>query len=228
MANKTATATVPAATVPAAPTAAPLATPATSTAIPAAVAPAAKAKKETISDRKYFTATGVECLLEEASYMSYILVWDKYKTEEFKYQPAPGLSPADRWFALFGFPTKVGNVVNSWKTAAPHLRAATPNEAIRDFLLRVNDPVTPSWKDTAPTGARIDFTLMAQAVLDTAGKGAATLKLKDGTYDVAGLAKKLETDVDFLSVVRRNPPTTARYGELIGKPTSSLDDILSM
>lgn len=159
------------------------------------------ATKAKVSERGLLLADGKEAdNMNVATGGSYKLVANG---KEFVYQY--GQNPhLDRFFGIFGFHTKIGNVANTVLNDAKEPGTADDAAAeIEDFLASAGNGV---WREASEgsRGPKYDKDTLAEAlhgVLQAAGKA---------TTDVAGYLAKLE-DKSYYAKVRANTEVMAAY-----------------
>jgi hypothetical protein len=173
-----------------------------------------------VSNREFLKADGsIADRMEESDGARYTLL-DPAGNHDLDY--IFGKNPnADKWFANFGFHTKVGNVANTVLNDKDE--PGTPSEAanaIREFLAGIASGIWAAER-TGGVAQRIDKDALAGsivAVAEAAGKVADYQKIRD----------KLESDPQYVRAARQVPAVATEYATRVGKPAKSVDDLLAI
>jgi hypothetical protein len=178
-----------------------------------------KQKREKTSDRLWLDAQGNEVHEEKAVKGRYTLTLAGH-TGSVEFEPKTS-DPATRMCAIFGWLTRAGNIVNTWKHEKGD-KAASPVDEINSWMALMSDPQNPVWLDRTPgaVGAKVDRQVLARAVIEVSAAAGRT------DLDEAAVWQKLVENDDFFKTVRAVPAISAKYAELVGRSTKSLDDVL--
>lgn len=185
---------------------------------------AAEPTRTKIANREWINDEGKAVNEEEATGFSYEFLG---RTKEGISIPPDGevftrylkdMSEAERnMCALFGAITLSGNVTNTWMGDKDADKPAKAKDAI---AARFGDLFTGKWVDrTGAVGARVDKDVLAEAIVQIA-EAAGTPK------DKAAVREKLESD-EFAKSIRSVPAIAAKYSELMGRKSPSLDALLA-
>lgn len=177
-----------------------------------------------IANREWIDDEGKSVDEEEATGFSYEFLG---RTKEGITIPADGekftrylkdMSEAEKnMLALFGAVTLSGNVTNTWMGDKDADKPAKAKDAI---AARFGDLYNGKWVDrTGAVGARVDKDVLAEAIVQIA-EAAGTPK------DKAAVREKLEND-EFAKSIRSVPAIAAKYSELMGRKSPSLDALLA-
>lgn len=175
----------------------------------------ATTKRKQVSKRLFLNDAGDEVeKIEEATGGRYVLLSPSgNKALDYKF----GANPAkDRQFAVFGFHTKIGNVVNTVLNDKDE--PGSPDDAHKEAETWLAGDV---WAERAAggVGARIDKDALAAAIVavaTAAGK----------SPDPLAIRQKLEDDPVFVRTARQVPDIANEYATRVGKPTKTVDDLL--
>lgn len=130
-----------------------------------------------------------------------------------------------RMLAIFGALTLMGNLANTWKTEKGE-KPDSPIEIIGERFALLEDG---KWIDRSAgaVGTRIDKDVLAEAiVLVTEEAGKVPTKFADVGEFKAAVRQRLEDDAPYVRSVRQVAPINAKYAELVGRTTKSVDDVL--
>jgi hypothetical protein len=177
-----------------------------------------------IANREWIDDSGASVNEEDATGFSYEFLG---RTKEGIAIPADGekftrylkdMSEAEKnMLALFGAVTLSGNVTNTWMGDKDADKPAKAKDAI---AARFGDLFNGKWVDrTGAVGARVDKDQLAHAICDIAEKAGDP---KDWTK----VREKLEND-EFAKSIRSVPAIAAKYSELMGRKSPSLDALLA-
>ena len=173
--------------------------------------------RKKVSKRSFLTANGGEAeKMEESAGARYTLLGEGGGDFDYVYGQNP---TADKFYANFGFHTKIGNVANTVLNNKED--PGTPADAagaIKEFMDGVTNGV---WAErTGGVGAKIDLDALAGAVVAAAeSKGRSDL-------DVREVREKLESDKALVRKVRQVPDIAAEYNKRVGKVVS-LDEAMA-
>jgi hypothetical protein len=177
-----------------------------------------KSSRKTVSKREFLKADGsIADRMEESDGARYTLL-DPAGNHDLDYQF--GANPnADKWFANFGFHTKVGNVANTVLNDKDE--PGTPGDAaaaIKEFLAGI---AAGTWAERAAGGiaVRIDKDALAGSIV-------AVAESKGKTADYQKIRDKLESDPQYVRAARQVPEVATEYAKRVGKPAKSVDDLL--
>lgn len=176
-----------------------------------------KPSRKQVSKRGFLKADGTEAeRMEEAQGARYTLL-DPAGNHDLDYQF--GKDPnADKWFAIFGYHTKIGNVANTVLNDKDD--PGTPTDAaaaIKEFLTQV---AAGTWAErTGGVAIRIDKDALAASIVTVA-------ESKGKTADYAKIRQKLEEDPQYVRAARQVTEVAAEYAKRVGKPAKTVDDLL--
>jgi len=120
--------------------------------------------------------------------------------------------------ALFGAVTLSGNVTNTWMGDKDADKPAKAKDAI---AARFGDLFNGKWVDrTGAVGARVDKDVLAEAICQIA-------EAAGDPKDKAKVRAKLEDSDEFAKSIRSVPAIAAKYSELMGRKSPSLDALLA-
>jgi len=173
-------------------------------------------KRKQVSQRDFIDSQkNVVDKVEDAAGARYTL---KATNAAFDY--VYGVDPvADRYFAIFGFHTKIGNVANTVLNDKDSPGdAAAAGDSIQEFLALVADG---KWAERAPggVGAKIDKDALCNAIVTVA-------QAQGKEVDQAAIRQKLEDEPAFVRTARQVPAIAQEYAKLTGKGNKTLDDLL--
>lgn len=178
--------------------------------------------KEKTSDRLYLRLNSKgeleDCDIGECTVSRYKLDW-RGVTGEYDSAIDPAGSFEQRTSHAFGWGTKLGNVVNTWKRAAVHTRVESPKVAIEEFINGVRDLKEPTFHGRKRgAGPRFNMLKLAEAFILSAKENGEKFPSAEWT-DAAWVASvQLEIpDSPVLDAIRTNPKVMAKYDALIGK-----------
>lgn len=185
---------------------------------------AAEPTRTKIANREWINDAGESVNEEDATGFSYEFLG---RTKEGITIAADGekftrylkdMSEAEKnMLALFGAVTLSGNVTNTWMGDKDADKPAKAKDAI---AARFGDLFNGKWVDrTGAVGARVDKDVLAEAIVQIA-EAAGTPK------DKAAVREKLEND-EFAKSIRSVPAIAAKYSELMGRKSPSLDALLA-
>lgn len=177
----------------------------------------ASTKRKQVSKRLFLNATGDEVeKIEEASGGRYLLLSPTgNKALDYMF----GANPAkDKQFAIFGFHTKIGNVVNTVLNDKDE--PGSPDDAHKEAESWLAGDV---WAERGAggVGARIDKDALAASIV-----AVATAAGKEIAYD--RVRQKLEEDPQYVRAARQVPAVATEYATRVGKATKTVDDLLNV
>lgn len=177
----------------------------------------AKRERKEVSSRDFLdTAGNVVDKIEEATGARYTL---KETGQNFDMQFGEAGKPGTM-FAIFGFHTKVGNVVNTVLNDKNEPGDATDAGAsATEFLTLIQQG---KWAERAAGGAavRIDKDALANAIVTVAQNSTPPKQV-----DQAAIRQKLEDDPTFVRTARQVPAIAQEYAKLTGK-AKTVDELL--
>lgn len=186
---------------------------------------AAEPTRTKIANREWIDDEGKSVNEEDATGFSYEFLG---RTKEGITIPADGevftrylkdMSEAEKnMCALFGAITLSGNVTNTWMGDKDADKPAKAKDAI---AARFGDLFNGKWVDrTGAVGARVDKTQLAHAIVEISTAAG-------DPKDFAKVLAKLEDSEEFAKSIRSVPAIAAKYSELMGRKSPSLDALLA-
>lgn len=185
-----------------------------------ATAPAAE-KRKAVSKRLYLLADGTETdKIESATGARYMLL-DPAGNHSFDQQFGDAGHFATMC-AIFGFHTKVGNVVNTVLNDKDEPGSPSEAAAAASAWIEAASAAEPVWAERAAGGeARIDRDALAGAI-------AAVAAAAGHTPDLVRIRQRMEDEKGYVTKARKNPDIAKEYAARVGSTakTVTVDDLL--
>jgi hypothetical protein len=186
----------------------------------------AEPERKKIANRLWIDDSGAEVPEEQATGIAYEFLG---RTKDGVTIPADGkrfvryfrdMSEVEiKMLAGFGAITLMGNVTNTWMGDKSDEKHASAHDAIADRFVRLN---AGEWIDRSAVGvgARVDKDVLAEAICQVA-------EAAGQPKDKPAVRAKLEDSAEFTKSIRAVPAIAAKYSELMGRKSPSLDTLLA-
>lgn len=183
-------------------------------------------KRKVVSRRGFEDAAGNESSIEDAVAATYVVLDGARDVKAFRYSPGTPAGAMSTMCALFGWQTKVGNVVTGRLNDPDN--PGSPDDAAADAEAWIDGAESGTWASRDGVGAKIDLDTLCGVMVEMAIEaGKLDANASDFGARKDGLRVKLEEDKKFRNERFAVPAIRGRYNAAKGKAMLSLDDALA-